>query len=63
MREEVLSILRKKSDKLTYKNQIKQCKKTAVKAQEEQIVGDSYKPLKRTIRKLKKQNKDGRKNN
>ena len=57
LREEVLSILRKKMDNSNYKSQIKQCKKTAVKAHEEQIVGDSYRPLRRSLRKLKKQNK------
>ena len=53
---EVIHILQKKIDKKNYKNAIKQCRKTAINASEDWYVGDSRRPLKNALKKVRQSN-------
>lgn len=56
LKNEVIRILRQKIDMKNYKNTIKQCKKTAEAANEDWYLGDSRKPLKNALKKVRKMN-------
>ena len=54
LRAQAQSIIRKNRDDKNYKKQIRQCKRKATKAQEEQSVGDSYHLLIKSLVKLRR---------
>ena len=54
---QVIGILQKKIDKKNYKKTIRSCKQVIEEASEDWSIGSSYKPLRMTIKKIKKQMK------